>query len=234
MVDQPRTITKPLSQNLPGTSRVIRLSASALLTLMVWTGVALPSMAWIKPEPPQSVNAALVYGMKNQKRSLAALLGDNWIEGENGALLNVYSPFMMLAAKAAKATNLSSNPSKSDLDEARKRFARDVMYYSDTKNRFMVKFAVAFYGGTPDFAKHYSARIIGVGRGREVELKPERQNLDQIADTITNGPSGSNYEAINAYYFYFADLLNLDQFKLILESSSGPPVEFSMHSEHLY
>jgi hypothetical protein len=131
----------------------------------------------------KSINAALVYGMKNQKIGLSNLLGANWVENADGALLNVYSPFMMLATKASKA-HLALLPAPSDLAKARKRFARDIAFYSDSRNRIMVKFSVSFYGDSPSFAKQYSARIVGVGRGRHFDLKPEKQLLDQIADEM--------------------------------------------------
>jgi hypothetical protein len=131
----------------------------------------------------KAVNAALVYGMKNQKIGISNLLGANWVENADGALLNVYTPFMMIATKASRA-KLSQNPSPSDLERARKHFARDVAYYSDANNRHMVKFAVSFYGDSPTFAKYYSARIVGIGRGQNYTLKPEKQILDQIADPL--------------------------------------------------
>jgi len=207
--------------------------AAALLCLLGWTGITAPSLAWIKVEPPHSVDAALVYGMRHSKLNLATVLGDNWIEGENGSLLNVYSPFMMLATKAAKA-GFSSKPSKSDLEAARKRFARDVKFYSDPQNKFYVKFAVAFYGDSPEFAKRYSARIVGFGRGKEFNIKTERQNLDQVADAVENASGPGSYEAINSYYFPFSDLQNLDEFRLELTSPDGPPLSFNMRGERLY
>lgn len=199
----------------------------------------------------KSVNAALIYGMKNQKLGLSQLLGANWVENSEGALLNVYSPFMMLATKAARA-GLSTRPSASDLEKARKRFGKEVAFYSDSKNRLTVKFAVSFYGDSPDFAKRYStARIVGIGRGKTFELKPTRQLLDQIADPVgqalTTTEKGSEktasdapprkaalYEAINAYYFQLSDLLDLQEFQLILESPGGPSITFRLNNERLY
>jgi hypothetical protein len=239
MVAQPTRLTKSPAHILcqwaiPSASSVRRCVAAAMLILLFCcASMVSPALAWVKVEPPQSVNAALVYGMKSSRLNLAVMLGDNWIEGENGSLLNVYSPFMMLSTKAAKA-GFPVKPAKSDLEAARKRFARDVMYYSDTKNRFLVKFAVSFYGNSPDFAKTYSARIVGFGRGKDFNLKPEKQILDQLADAINGGQSGGNYEAINSYYFLFSELQELDEFKLQLESPNGPPLEFRMKSERLY
>jgi hypothetical protein len=144
----------------------------------------------------KAVNAALVYGMKNQKLGISNLLGANWVENADGALLNVYTPFMMLATKASRA-KLPQNPAPSDLDRARKHFARDVAFYSDPNNRIMVKFSVSFYGDSPSFAKYYSARIEGIGRGQNYTLKPEKQLLDQVADPlgIETPPSASMEKA---------------------------------------
>ena len=202
------------------------------LGLMMLTSSQLPSQALVKMDP-HSIDAALVYGMQNQKVGLANLLGPNWIEGQNGALLNIYSPFMMLATKAAKA-GFSHKPSKSDLQKARTRFGKEVAFYRDPKNRLQVKFAVNFYGDTPGFGKTYTAKIVGFGRGKEFELKPFKQILDLVADPVQGGVSGAAYEAINSYYFHFADLENLQEFQLVLESPSGPPVEFRMKNERLY
>lgn len=214
------------------TKSFTRISAMALSLL---TGVLISgnaAFALMKMDS-HAVDAALVYGMQNQKMGLADLLGPNWIEGENGALLNVYSPFMMLATKAARA-GLSKNPSKSDLEKARNRFGREVAFYSDTKNKVQVKFAVSFYGDRPEFAQGYKAKIVGFGRGKEFELKPAKQILDQKADPVQGGQSGAAYEAINSYYFNFSDLENLQEFKLVVEGPSGPPLEFRMNNERLY
>jgi hypothetical protein len=220
------------------------------LLLALWAG-SLPSFALIKMDK-QSVNAALVYGMKNQKLGLSHLLGPNWVENGDGALLNIYSPFMMLATKAARA-GLPIRPTSGDLEKARKRFGKEVAFYSDPKNRLTVKFAVSFYGNSPDFAKRYAvARIVGIGRGKSFDIRPTRQLLDQIADPVgqastATAEKGSEktasdvpprkaalYEAINAYYFHLADLLDLQEFQFTLESPSGPPITFRLNNERLY
>jgi hypothetical protein len=226
MVPQWNLFTKPF---FASTGRLF--TASALLFCFLEMSVA-PAHALVKMET-KTINAALVYGMQSQKSGLSALLGPNWIEGENGALLNVYSPFMMLAAKASKS-GLSARPAKSDLEKARNRFGRDVAFYADPKNRLQVKFAVSLYGDTPDFAKGYSAHIVGIGRGKEFDLKPIRQMLDQIADPLSGGQSGSAYEAVNSYYFNFADLENLEEYRFVLESPRGQTLTFRINNEHLY
>lgn len=191
-----------------------------------------PALALVKMES-KTIDAALVYGMRNQKLGLSSILGPNWIEGENGALLNVYSPFMILATKASKA-GYSSNPSQSDLNKARKRFAREVAFYSDAKNRLQVKFAVSLFGDSPAFAKNYMAKIVGFGRGKEFEIKPSKVNLDSVANGVTGGQAGATYEAVNGYYFNFADLEDLEEFTLLLESPTAPPVKFRMKNAKIY
>lgn len=203
------------------------LACSLLGAMMLLSATLNPAQALIKMES-KTIDAALVYGMQNQKLGLAALLGPNWVEGDNGSLLNIYSPFMMLATKAAKA-KLSDNPTKSDLKKAREKFGREVAFYSDPKNRVQVKFAVSFYGNSPEFAKGYSARIVGFGRGKEFDIKPAKQLLDLKAD-----PAGTLYEGINSYYFNFADIENLQEFRLVLESPNGEPVSFRLKNEKLY
>jgi len=167
---------------LPHAPRFIQRLSLVFVVILLSGTTTLPALAVIAMST-KAVNAALVYGMKNQKIGISNLLGANWVENADGALLNVYTPFMMLATKASRA-KFPQNPAPSDLARARKRFARDVAYYSDVNNRHMVKFAVSFYGDSPTFAKYYSARIVGVGRGQNYNLKPEKQILDQVADPL--------------------------------------------------
>jgi hypothetical protein len=205
---------------------LVRSSVGAALCALV-LGAALPAGAIIRLDS-KSIDAALVYGMKHQKLGLSTLLGPNWVEGTDGALLNVYSPFMMVASKAAKA-KFPMNPSKSDLKKAREKFGKEVAFYSDPKNRQQVKFSVSFYGNSLEFAKEYHARIVGFGRGKEFDIKPHKEILDQKAD-----PAGNLYEGINAYYFNMADIEDLQEFRLVLESPKGNPVTFRLRNEKLY
>jgi hypothetical protein len=234
MLYQPFSITKCFSRfHQAARQRILSKYGQRLLISGLAIGLsASPALALVKMEP-KSIEAALVYGMRNQKLGLAGILGPNWIEGENGALLNIYSPFMNIATKASKA-NFSSNPARSDLDKAKKRFAREVAYYSDAKNRLEVKFAVSMYGDSPGFAKTYLAKIVGFGRGKEFEIKPVKLKLDDIADSVPGGVAGASYEAVNGYYFNFSDLENLDEFTLLLESPTAPPIQFRMRNAKIY
>ncbi|MEM0952432.1 MAG: hypothetical protein AAGI66_09880 [Cyanobacteria bacterium P01_H01_bin.74] len=189
----------------------------------------------IIPMNSENIDAALVYGMKNRGAGLYTLLGPNWIEGKEGALLNVYSPFMMLASKAAKA-QFSRNPTKEDLKKARKRFRRDVAYFSDDKNPITVKFAVSFYGPSETFATQYAARIIGFGRGKQFELKPDKERRDKIADPTSGSITQETlFSAINAYYFKLSKLTSLEQFELrLINTITGKTLSFQLIADRLY
>lgn len=209
--------TKPLSKSL----------LALALSMLVFGGAS--AHAILKMDN-KTVDTALIYGMQNKKMGISALLGPNWVEGENGTLLNIYSPFMMLASKAAKG-DFANSPTKADLLAARKKYGKDIAFYTDDRNRVMVKFAISFYGDNPDFAKAYTAKIVGFGRGREFDIPTAKNALDLKADPVDGGKM---YEAINSYYFLFKDLENLQDFQLVVESPSGPPLTFRLNNEKLY
>lgn len=207
-----------------------KLAACGVLTAALLPVCAIPAFSLVKMDV-KTVDSAIVYGLKNQEMGLSGLLGPNWVEGEKGALLNVYTPYMMLASKASKL-DLSDRPTATDLKTAKDKLGREVAYYRDPKNRLQVKFAVSFYGKAPDFAKTYSARIIGTGRGKDFTLAPAKQVLDQIADPVAS--ESGLYEAVNSYYFKFSELENLQDFRLELTSPQGDPLVFHLNNEKLY
>lgn len=163
----------------------------------------------------ETVNQAIEYGINNAELGLANLLGDNWIEGPDGMLINVYSPFMVIAAKVAKGGY--AIPAKAqDIKAARARYNRTIRDFVDENKPDLVKFSVSLYGDTPEFAGKASAWIEGIGRGKEFRLKPTKQLRDKIANPSRQG-LGNSYEAINAYYFNIKDLLNMDKFRFYIQ-----------------
>lgn len=100
----------------------------------------------------------------------------------------------------------------------------------------MVKFAISIYGDTPDFAQHLTARLEGVGRGRHFNLRPERTIQQRQARDVPNAKDRP-YEAINAYYFKFDDLYNMDEFRLIIKDqreNGSEPVVFRARKDNIY
>lgn len=181
------------------------------------------------------INLALKYGMQNSGMGLYTILGGNWIEGPNGALLNIYTPFMMLATEAARG-GYPTNPSQEDLKNAKKRYHRVIREFNHVRNPAMVKFAISIYGDSPDFARFLNARLEGVGRGRNFNLRPERAIQQQQAREVPNAIDHP-YEAINSYYFKFDDLDNMDEFRLIIEDqrqNGDQPLIFRVRKDNIY
>jgi hypothetical protein len=206
-----------------------------LLSVFILPGALMSqttSFAWL-PMDHKTIDAALVYGMKNRGLGLSALLGANWVEGPEGSLLNIYSPFMIIASKVSK-TDLPHNPSATDLKEARKRLRREVAFYGDPKNRINVKFAVSLYGSHAAFAQGYHAKIVGDGRGKQFEFLPVKAYPDKLADLVSEGSANTLYQGVNAYYFRLKDLELLEQFTLILTNTEGHQLSFRLKSEQLY
>ncbi len=193
---------------------------------------ALPGHAFVKITD-ETFNAALIYGMKNQGMGTSTLMGPNWVEGEKGSLLLIFSPFMLLATKASKA-GFPSRPTEEDLHKARDKYKRYLIHYTDPQRKNEVKFSLNFFGDTPGFAKGYAARIEGFGRGKEWQLKPRREIRD-IQANVYGEAKDSTYIATNAYYFNFNDVQDLQDFRLIVENpATGDKYVFRLRGEILY
>lgn len=180
----------------------------------------------------ESIDLALKYGMQNQGMGYNTLLGPNWIEGSDGALLNIYTPFMLIAAQSYGG-GFSRNPSKEDIAEGRKRYARLITRLKDPKNIQTIKFSVALFGDSPTFSAAYTARIEGFGRGRNFVLKPTKVIVPPEG-VLDPGARLHPYESINAYYFKYADVALLDDYRLILDAPGAEPVVFAIKNDRIY
>jgi hypothetical protein len=171
--------------------------------------------------------------MQNKGLGLRNLLGGNWLEGPDGMLLNIYTPFMMLATKTYRG-DYPENPSEEDLKKAKGKYARLITTLKDPNQRQEVKFSVAMYGDNPAFAANYRSRIQGFGRGKEFVLKPVRELRQKIANADPE-VKVNPYEAINAYYFDFKDLAILEDYQFILENSdTGQVVTFRIRNGSIF
>ncbi|MEB3288200.1 MAG: hypothetical protein VKJ04_11950 [Vampirovibrionales bacterium] len=225
--DMPNPIVpRQVSGFLRGWPKALGLAFMLSLTFLPLSTQS--AAALVKVMDAESVNMAIKYGIKKQDAGFAAILGPNWIEGENGTLLNVYTPFMMIATQASKKG--VETISDSDVKAVKKRMARMLSRIQDPRTPQEVKFSVAMYGDRPNFGKDYTATIEGEGRGKSVRLTPIRALPDAIANT---NPDETVYEAINTYYFKFSDLENLDNFTLILKSPQDEKT-FTVHVNDIY
>lgn len=193
--------------------------------------MGVPAPALVKMDK-ESIDLALKYGMQNQTMGYRNLLGGNWIEGKDGVLLNIYTPFMMLAAKTYHG-GFPEEPSDTDMKKARDKYARLVTNFTDPKYKKEVKFSVAMYGDDPVFAAGYRAKIKGFGRGKIFVLNPTRQYPQKEAAFDTEA-SSRPYEAISTYYFSFDDISILDDYTFILEDGVHPTIEFKVQNDSIY
>lgn len=101
-----------------------------------------------------SILIAIKYGLDNRFSTYKDFLGPNWIDGKNGIIISVYSPFIQLAAKARN----QSTPGTSDEDIlfARKKVSRSL---NDIQTRNEVRFLVQLMGDKENFCTKYSAYL---------------------------------------------------------------------------
>ena len=192
---------------------------SAIALSVVAQGVFAPADAMVRMTK-EGIYQSLRYGMQNSGLGLYNLLGPNWIEGADGALLNIYTPFMLLASKASRG-GFPNDPTADDLKAAKRRYARTIRNFNSIQDKQLVKFSVSMYGDTPNFAYKSIAHIEGIGRGKRFDIQPEKSIRQKYAKEVP-GAEYKPYEAINAYYFKFEQLDNMDDFKLIIENVDNP------------
>lgn len=187
---------------------------SALMLWSVTTALAMaPAQALVKVGDTESINMAIKYGIKKKDLGFSGILGPNWIEGSDGTLVNVYTPFMMLATQASKKGIDVADTA--GIKEAKKRMARIIGQIQDEHEPQEIKFSAAIYGDKANIGSTYQAIIEGEGRGRSATVKPRRVFLDKTAN---QNDAATVFEAVNAYYFKFSDLENFETIRFILKS----------------
>lgn len=210
---------------------LFKLFALLLITISLISGTLAPANALVRLDS-DAINLAIRYGLKNQHLGLSTILGPNWIEGDEGSLLNIYTPFMLVATQASKKKSLPEDPTPEQVKQCRRKIARIINKLTDPKEPQMVKFSLFLYGHDIDFARRTRAKIIGVGRGQEVVLQPARKILDEIADESPNNVG--MFEGINAYYFKYDDIEPLEKYRLVITRPDGTEFEYSIHNDRIY
>ncbi len=203
------------------------LFVSVLTTLFILMIGCTPAFSIVKLSN-QTINDAVQYGMTNRSEDLQSFLDGNWIDGPDGALLNIYTPYIEIARSAAHHKSLG-RPTPENIDKMRGYIDDDIDYIW---HHPIVKFLVSLYGDDPSFAKQYFAVIEGVGDGRSFKIYPEnsiQQYLAHKEADVTIHP----YTAINAYHFNFDDIAPLDEFVLKLYGKGVQPVEFRIYNTNI-
>ena len=180
------------------------------------------------------ITRAVIYGLENQQTTLKPFLGNNWVEGKDGALLNVYTPFIEIARSIVQHKAGPTTPTAEDVIAARKKCIEDIHYIYHHPT---VKFMISLFGSDINFAKNYYAVLEGVGRGRNVRLLPAKSFRQAVAHK-EEGQKFKPYTAINAYYFKFEDIAQLDSYTLRLygkdkEGEEKEPIEFKIENRQL-
>lgn len=183
-----------------------------------------------------TINHAIKYGAVKQNSGYQGLLGPNWVVGDNGTLLNVYTPYMMLAAKAMRLT-LPTELSDADLKKARELLGKELRYLRDDKQTKTTKFMLSLLGEDATFHKGITAKLVGRGRGRNYELSPYKSLIPNAASPLSAGASrAASHEAIVSFYFRLADQLKLEgNYQLIVTlPTQTEPMVFTLNNDNLY
>jgi len=215
-----------------GSVRLSRVWAMILALLLVVGSGVQPALSptWALVDTDAAgVNQAIRYGISQGKLGLFSLLGPNWIEGPDGSLLNIYTPFMMIASRVARGGYDNNDPSENLLKQIKKRYTKTIRMYQDPRHPAQVKFSVSVYGDSPYFARALNARIEGYGSGKKFLLVPTSstrqkfaQPIDEASDAVKTSDTQEAvmYDAINSYYFDFKRLQYLDDYQLIISDNN--------------
>lgn len=172
------------------------------------------------------IDKAVQYGLENQEMGKSLFLGGNWREGADGALLNIYTPYIELALSASQRDMPVSGDPR-NVAETRKKIVEDIHYLWQHPT---IKFHVSLLGDDPYFAGKYYASIEGVGQGRHVLLQPSTSVRDPKADKEP-GATIKPYSALNSYYFRYEDIAGLDEFVLKLQGKDLEPIQFKLYTK---
>lgn len=219
----------------------VRLWSRSITASTLMLGLMVPcwmsSAAWaLVTMDDATINHAIRYGAIKGGKGFEELLGPNWKTGPNGMLLNIYTPYMQLAAQAYKM-RLPRELDAKQMKAVKQRLRRDIRFLKDENERQYVKFAVSLYGDRPDFAPEWNAHIVGVGRGREYTLEPfKRSRPGKVARSPYAASDAQPYEAINAYYFALKEITKLDgDYRFVLtHTPTGQTVPFKLNNEEIY
>lgn len=197
----------------------------------------MPTANALVPMDARGINQAVRYGMERGRYGLSEVLGPNWLEAANGTLLNIYSPFMLVATQVAKR-RYPANPTEKEFAKAKKAHGKIIRSVTSPRYPQEVKFVLSFLGDNSKFQRTITAKISGIGHGKQFALKPSRRIIPKFASGLPGKTDADGnptvYEAVNAYYFPMKTMAHLDEFDITFYDGSShkhdkdeesPPVE---------
>ena len=209
----------------------MKIKSLFIAGLIVFAFSTASSQALIKIDD-ESVDLAIKYGIKSKDNPKNEILGSNWMNDYTGRTLNIYSPFVQIAIKAADQ-NTSGSPEE-DLKIIKKRLAANI---TKVKNQNEIRFIIDIYGDSEDFAQKYKASIVDAesyyNSKNKVTIKPKKSSLQKVADKDNYVPSHP-YSAVNCYTFKFEDLFKLKEYFFILNSESGEKIEYKINNQEIF
>ncbi len=199
----------------------------SLLLLITVSFTSLQALALVSLSD-STINEAIEQGLRTKKLGLSELLDGNWKEGANGALLNIYTPYMDIA-KSVRHLDMTNDPSAEDVKKARKKIHKDLDYIWTHQT---VKFIVSLYGDNSGFAKNYYAVIEGFGRGQNFTLYPDK-TVQQYLANKEGDVKDSPFTAVNTYTYNFDKIAPMDEFTFKLYGKGIQPVLFKVVSSRI-
>lgn len=204
------------------------------------TTLALPQQAHaLVYMDAKGINEAVRYGMERGRYGISELLGPNWKEHADGTLLNIYSPFMLIATQVSKK-GYPANPTEKEVAKARKQNARVIRSVTNIRYPQEVKFVLSLYGNNDKFTRTIGCKLEGIGHGKTFSLTPSRRIIDRFASPLDEDENGNatQYEGVNAYYFPMKTLLHLDEYDITFydyaEGSTMEPITFHINNRQIY
>lgn len=138
----------------------------------------------------ESVKIAIKYGLDNKYSTTKELLGPNWIEGEDGVIITIFSPFIQLATKA-KSQNVPGS-SDEDIVLVKRRLGRQL---NEIKTRQEIRVIVQLIGNNADFCKKYEAYIeeaVDADDKKTDDTKTANTKTDDIKTDKDKGDKGKD------------------------------------------
>ncbi len=220
------------------TLHLLRFTHGLLAALLVSTlALATPAANALVPVDAKGINQAVRYGMERGHYGLSELLGPNWMERADGTLLNIYTPFMMIAANVAKGGH-PANPTPKEIKKAHKMHSRVIRSMTNIRYQSEAKFVLSLYGDSNKFQRTIAAKIEGIGHGKTFTLKPSKRIIGRFAQPIDGDKkTATQWEGVNAYYFPMKTLLHLDEYDITFydyaEDSTMEPISFHINNNRI-
>ena len=214
--------------------RLASLALSMALALACLTSLPTPALVLMDT---YTINHAIRYGAIKQNSGYQGLLGPNWVLGKDGALLNVYTPYMVLAGKAMRL-GLPKELDEATLKEAREKLGKELRYLNDAKEPKSTKMMLSLLGNEAAFHQGIEAKLVGKGRGRVYTLKPTKALVPKVASPLKLGGSAqASHEVVVSFYFKLADQLKLEgDYALVVTLPTAPddPWVFKLNNDVLH